>query len=90
MKNCCGKANMKIQKNEIPTGSPLVKAVKRKSVQFVYTGTGALTVLGPVTGKRYRFSRSTAVVSVDFRDAPSFVAVPNIERTKTNVEIVSN
>ena len=49
-------------------------------VSFEYIGKTGLTVLGPITMKRYRFGYPDAVVAVDPRDAPSFIAVPNLRR----------
>jgi hypothetical protein len=39
-----------------------------------------MTVIGPTTGRRYRFDRPGATVSVDRRDAPGVDAVPNVRR----------
>ncbi len=52
-------------------------------VHFEYTGKTGLTVLGPITGSRYRFSGPGAVVAVDRRDAPSIAAVPNLRRVRS-------
>jgi hypothetical protein len=43
-------------------------------------GTTGLTVLGPVTRKRYRFEGHGSRVSVDPRDVPSMAAVPHLRR----------
>jgi hypothetical protein len=45
-----------------------------------YIGTTALTVIGAVTGARYRFDSPGATIAVDFRDLPSLQAVPNLRR----------
>jgi hypothetical protein len=41
-----------------------------------------MTVRGPVTGRVYRFAGPGSTVSVDTRDAPSLVAVPNLRRAR--------
>ena len=50
----------------------------RYRIQFEYTGRTALTAIGPVSGRRYRFDRPGAIVVVDPRDRPSLAAVPNL------------
>ena len=47
-------------------------------MNFEYVGATALTVIGPITNKRYRFVGRGARVAVDGRDAPSLGAVPNL------------
>jgi hypothetical protein len=47
---------------------------------FRYHGSTALTAIGPVSGRRYRFSSAGAVVAVDGRDAPSLAGVPHLRR----------
>jgi hypothetical protein len=42
-------------------------------VQFEYVGRTALTAVGPVSGKRYRFDHPGAVIVVDSRDRPGLV-----------------
>ncbi len=49
-------------------------------IHFQYVGRNGLSVLGPITGIRYRFDGQGAVVSVDPRDARSVAAVPNLRR----------
>ncbi len=49
-------------------------------VEFEYTGTTALTVIGPYTGRRYRFNRPGARLTVDGRDAFALVHVPVLRR----------
>jgi hypothetical protein len=47
---------------------------------FRYTGNTGMTVVGPITGKRYRFNAPGAVVAVDARDAPGVGAAPNLRQ----------
>jgi hypothetical protein len=44
--------------------------------EFEYTGATALTVVGPITGARYRFSRHGSRVHVDPRDSGALARVP--------------
>jgi hypothetical protein len=43
---------------------------------FEYTGNSALTVIGPITGVRYRFGRPGSRVHVDSRDSLAMTRVP--------------
>ena len=55
------------------------------TIEFEYVGPTGTTVLGPITGRRYRFNHRGDRVAVDTRDAPSLVAVPNLRPIKTVV-----
>ncbi len=46
------------------------------SMTFEYIGRTGLTVVGPVTGRQYRFDRTGARVEVDSRDRPSIAVIP--------------
>lgn len=61
--------------------SPL-RSIQVVATYFEYTGNNALTVQGPITGKRYRFSGPGARVGIDNRDAPSVAGVPNLKRVR--------
>jgi hypothetical protein len=43
---------------------------------FEYLGKTALTVVGPVTGARYRFDRPGARLAIDPRDSPGLARIP--------------
>jgi hypothetical protein len=45
-----------------------------------YVGVTAMTVIGPVTGIRYRFGWSGAQVAIDKRDAEPLSSVPHLRR----------
>jgi hypothetical protein len=49
-------------------------------VRFSYAGSTALTVLGPATGRRYRFDQPGAVLPVDARDAAALASVPGLRQ----------
>lgn len=80
--SCCGSQRTQI----FPTRqAPLAKPRQSHpgaphSPWFEYVGTTGLTVVGPVTGKRYRFDEHGSRVSIDLRDAPSMAAVPRLRR----------
>jgi len=48
-------------------------------VEFQYTGSGRLTVTGPVTGKIYYFSHAGETISVHGADADSLISVPGLK-----------
>jgi hypothetical protein len=48
------------------------------SVTFEYTGRTALTAIGRVTGRQYRFGTPGARAAVDTRDQTSLAAVPQL------------
>jgi hypothetical protein len=49
-------------------------------VFFEYVGRTGLTVVGPVTGRRYRFERPGARLEVDLKDRRSIAAVPHLRQ----------
>jgi hypothetical protein len=57
-------------------------AMSQASVAFEYAGATALTAVGAITGRRYRFDRPGAAVDVDLRDAPSLGGVPHLRRRR--------
>jgi hypothetical protein len=52
--------------------------VRHPSAVFEYVGRTGLTVVGPVSGRRYRFEATGARVAVDTADMPSLTAVPQL------------
>jgi hypothetical protein len=47
---------------------------------FEYIGKTALTVIGNITGRRYRFNRPGDLQSIDTRDASGMQAVPVLRK----------
>jgi hypothetical protein len=78
---CCGTSRAPlfgpgtVPSQKAPASS---SGARRYRVQFEYVGRTALTVIGPVSGTRYRFVQPGAVVTVDARDRPGLAAVPNL------------
>lgn len=58
-----------------PSGSTLV--------YFRYLGKRSLTVVGPATGRSYRFAATGATTAADPRDAPSIAAIPELIRVSS-------
>lgn len=82
--SCCGKKRAGFYStppSPTVTGIPSPPALPEPlAVWFAYTGPTALTVQGPITGRRYRFSAPGACVPVDERDAPAVSGVPHLVR----------
>jgi hypothetical protein len=49
--------------------------------EFEYTGNTALTVVSPLTGRKYRFAQPGARVSVDAMDRSWIASVPHLKRS---------
>jgi hypothetical protein len=61
--------------------SPPGRALTATSlIFFKYVGPTAMTVVGPVTGRRYVLPGPGATAAVDPRDAPAVAAVPHLVR----------
>ncbi len=86
--SCCGSQRNQFQAIRLPSppssqvanSPPVTAPVHRFVIRFEYIGQTGLTVIGGVTGQRYRFDRPGARVIVDPRDRPSLVAVPNLRQ----------
>ena len=72
---CCGKERQQI--NE-PAAPPVV--VQTPGVAFEYRGPTALTVVSPITSRKYRFERPGAQVIVDPRDVSWLTFMPQLRR----------
>ena len=85
--SCCGSRRQSSVAGAVaaPVASPAPAAPRAQpdpTATFVYQGGTALTVLGPASGRRYRFERPGAEVHVDLRDVASFAAVPHVRRVR--------
>jgi hypothetical protein len=49
-------------------------------ITFEYTGQTALTVVGPVSGRRYRFEQPGSRLVVDPRDRPGLTMNPKLRQ----------
>lgn len=61
---------------------PRVGSTILAKVAFEYTGRTALTVLSPVTGKRYRFESRGSRIEADPRDRSMLQAIPGLKPIK--------
>jgi hypothetical protein len=85
--SCCGKLRGQISGATVaeqqPQRAPEVRGVGRQFViQFEYTGASGMTMVGPVSGRRYRFERPGARVAIDPRDRPGLARVPRLRQVE--------
>lgn len=86
---CCGKKREQFLAG-VRTGPPSntrpsvvqhLQPATHDRVFFEYLGNTGMTVVGPATGKRYRFDRPGARLEVDLRDRRSLATVPNLRQS---------
>ena len=58
----------------------MVSTTSAPTLRFEYTGQTGLTVLSPITGKRYRFERAGARLDADPRDRALLASVPALRQ----------
>lgn len=78
---CCGRtthAAVPLARNANPNVS--APNVRSSPVRFEYTGKTALTVVSPLTAKKYRFQAPGAILEVDPRDRSWIAFVPHLKR----------
>ena len=84
--SCCGKKRANLpgsvpnlqSANSARRTSSFPAVANESTLSFEYVGGSAMTVVGPITGARYRFIGYGARVNVDPRDRLSLIAVPNL------------
>jgi hypothetical protein len=81
---CCGKNRSvaRLTENHETTHVTFTPQATKSAEYFRYVGMTALTAVGAVTGRSYRFASPGAVQEVDGSDAPAMTAIPNLCRTK--------
>jgi hypothetical protein len=83
MCNCGNKRSQYNQENNVSSGQIKTSTITSKQYTnsiFEYVGKTALTVVGNITGRRYRFNRPGDLQSIDSRDADGMLAVPVLRR----------
>ena len=82
---CCGR-QQGLESNRFSrvSAGAAIAVEKRQTlpagVRFEYIGKTALTVVGPVTGKRYRFRWPGECLEIDVRDRSWIAFVPHLRR----------
>ena len=91
---CCGKTTGRNEGGSTHATAGMATAGVPASTRTVVVPTSAvfehdrasgLTVVGPATGRRYRFEGPGSLVEVDVRDAPALAAVPGLRRARPRV-----
>jgi hypothetical protein len=88
--SCCGQKRAQLYSNLPAPASrtrqaaplPPAQPAAPVPVLFEYLGPTAVSAVGPVTRRLYRFDRPNARVAVDARDASSIAAIPNLQRVR--------
>jgi len=90
--SCCGQRRQQMSGQTVPVrqaNKPAKSeglaqtAVRQQSVTFQYVGKTALTAVGPVSGRHYRFSKPGSIVEVDFRDRGALAGVLNLRQIRS-------
>jgi hypothetical protein len=83
---CCGQRRQQISRttpvqrpnNPAPPANVNRAAGSSLTIRFQYLGKTALTAVGLISGRYYRFSHPGAILEVDPRDRASLATVPNL------------
>jgi hypothetical protein len=86
--SCCGRQQQQFvgiasahqTPSPIARHSPQTATTRQPPLFFEYVGRTGLTVIGPITGRRYRFDQRGSRLSVDPADQPSMAAVPQLRQ----------
>jgi hypothetical protein len=86
---CCGQRRQQMRSEAIavrlennpakPAGFAQLPA-QQQGTFFQYIGKTAVTAVGPMSRRQYRFGYPGAIVQVDPRDRASLAAVPNLRQ----------
>ena len=81
---CCGNSRMQMNRgNTAPrAGGQAPVPSAGAQVPFEYAGNTAMTVIGPVSGVRYRFDRPGARVEVDARDRALLASIRQLRQVR--------
>jgi hypothetical protein len=77
---CCGSGTASGRAK--PMGSPAYGSPSVSAPLVAYfrnSGTSAISAVGPVSGRLYRFPASGQAVAVDSRDAASIARIPRLQ-----------
>jgi hypothetical protein len=82
--SCCGRSTTAgVARGSTGAGpSRLAASIAPLAAYFRCTGQSTVTIVGPVSGKMYRFPSSGQIVAVDARDAMSLSRVPHIQTVR--------
>ena len=87
--SCCGKKREELKNSYLHNNPDSAvsefpgKFELPNEVSFEYTGEKSLTVIGSVSRNHYFFSQKGEVLSVNIKDAPGMMGVPNVKKIKS-------
>ena len=77
---CCGQSRITFRSGRGFSGAGGRLENSLAMATFEYTGSTGMTVVGPVSGVKYRFLSPGSRVQIHWRDVASMDAVPNLRR----------
>jgi hypothetical protein len=87
--SCCGQVRQQMRSQAGPAvradntaraASSEQSLFDQRGAAFQYVGKTAMTAIGLVSGRQYRFASPGAILQVDPRDRASLAAVPNLRQ----------
>lgn len=85
--SCCGNKRAEFlppqtldNRQGSPADRPFPRAAPPTRVVFEYSGQPSIIVVGPVSGRRYRFDGAGSRVEVDPRDRRSLAVTPRLRQ----------
>jgi hypothetical protein len=76
----CGKKRKEYSQSNALASNNAAAVSNSSSINFEYTGKTALTVIGNITRKNYRFNYPGHIQTVDHRDAHGMMSVPVLKK----------
>jgi hypothetical protein len=77
---CCGQSRSRVATSGRAVSPMRKPAPSTSGALYEYTGKTGMTVIGPISGARYRFDRPGARLQIDGRDVLSIRSLPNLRR----------
>lgn len=83
--SCCGHKRAQLSRSLSAPASdtaPSTNRLAEKSRTLEYTGNGAMTLLGAITGRVYRFEHHGARVEVAYEDSHALLAEASLRQVR--------
>jgi hypothetical protein len=77
---CCGQRRGMVAGTGRVVESKQMPRRPSHAALYEYTGATGMTVIGPISGSKYRFGQPGAKVQIDPRDIASMAGLPNLRR----------
>jgi hypothetical protein len=84
---CCGQNRTQLRTTKptppLTSNRPAAPQEARPvPAKFIYVGTTAMAVRGPVSGLNYRFDTPGAIIEVDLRDRKMLATLPQLRQVR--------